>query len=203
MDTSTGTIDSDRTPATTRPADGTVDGEGPGRRFPWLRRLGGVLLVLAATVGLAAPAQAYIPPGPQTYAGPPATFTVSMSCWSGQIQLTPMAAVQSGYTNGQYVTYRYALWSNRGHRGATSGWSSPELQPYSTVSMGSTYLYARTPLATANIPATRGTYWEVAVQVGWYAPGYGYIYSPWRSVDGHQSGFISPYPYSGSKPCNT
>ena len=36
-----------------------------------------------------------------------------MTCMSGQIVLTPLVAVQNGYTNGQYAIYRYALWSNR------------------------------------------------------------------------------------------
>ena len=197
MDTSTRTTDTVVTP------DSTTDSTSTARRSQWLRRLAGVLLALAASIGLAAPAQAYIPPGPQTYWGTPAAIEISMTCMSGQIVLTPLVAVQNGYTNGQYAIYRYALWSTAGHRAATSGWSGYELQPYANVSYGSTYTYARTPLATAYIPAARGTYFEVAVQVGWYVPGYGYVYSSWRAADGYKSGFLSPYPYSGPKSCNT
>lgn len=197
MASSTRTIDTAVAP------DSTADRTRSGRRSPWPRRLAGLLLALASSIGLAAPAQAFIPPGPQTYWGTPEAIETSMMCRSGQIVLTPLVAVQRGYTNGQYAIYRYALWSSRGHRAATSGWSGYELQPYANVSFGSTYTYARTPLTTAYIPAPRGTYFEVAVQVGWYVPGYGYVYSSWRAADGYQSGFISPHPYSGPRSCMT
>ncbi len=88
-------------------------------------------------------------------------------------------------------------------RGATSGWSSPTFVPYSTTSFGATTLYGRSPLPTAIVPAQRGAAWEVGVQVGWWVPGRGWVYSGWSSPERFQTGLFSPLPRGGWVSCTT
>ena len=175
------------------------------RLLRWAKRVALVTVIGAASITLASPAQAYIPPGPSSVAGTPGAFTTTLVCSSGSIYIQPHVAVQNGYYQGQWVTYRYALWSSLGHRGWTSGWASAQLLPYSSTPQPYvTWFYPRTPLAAyTRATVQSGAYWEVAVQIGWYRPGYGWTYSSWTTPDGYRSGYINYLPSGGIRDCRS
>lgn len=128
------------------------------RRFATIAAL--CLAILAGgTVGTAitaAPAAAMDIGGIGALSPVPGSTGGETGCTRGRLAITPYASVNSGYTNGQYMSYRYYLSSSRGHA-ITSGWSNPQLVP--------TINYFSYPLATSYIPAALNTQWWTWVEV--------------------------------------
>ncbi len=166
-----------------------------------LTRLGALLVAVFAVLGLATPAQAYIAPGPVSMSGTPGAYQATGSCGSGRITVWLTASAQNGFTNGQYVTYRYALYGSNGYRG-TSGWAQSTLVPAATATSNQSASYPQTPLPTTSLNAARGVHWDVLVQVGWYRPGYGWQYSGWSAPYSFTT-FIAPVPNNGWVSCTT
>lgn len=81
--------------------------------------------------------------------------------------------MQSGYLNGQWVTYRYYVVDNTG-RSTTSGWAGSTLINGRT---GNTY-YPYTQLVSSTFRAGYSAGWSVYVQIAYYQAT-GWSYSGW------------------------
>ena len=173
-----------------------------GNAKKWFRRMIAASAAVAASVVLAtSTAHAYIPPSP-VYVGTPGIFEVSMYCGGGRINISPLAAVQSGFTYGQYASYRYALYSG-GRLITSTGFSTPTHLAYAVTSWGATTNYGRSLVGSSAVPVTPGYVWEVAVQVAWLTPS-GWTYSQWQTPDGFRSGYVGPaLPYKGVRECRS
>jgi hypothetical protein len=120
------------------------------RRAGLIRVASALLLALALPLTLGASgAQAMIIGGCGNYCdidnpvftGRPGDAVIAVQCGPGRILIDPHVTVQSGYTRGQYVTYRYHATNSRGYVG-TSGWSAATYVPYvGTTITGRTLYY--------------------------------------------------------------
>lgn len=141
-----------------------------------------VAIVATASVSTAGAITPYVGtvggPGPATtiVSQPPATAYVGAWCstYYRSIKIRPEANVQSGWVNGQWLTYRYWVRNNATGWSGTSGWTAPALIAGSS---GSSY-YPYTTLVESTFQPNTSSTWTVNVQIGYWQGSY-WSYGPW------------------------
>jgi hypothetical protein len=123
-------------------------------------------------------------PGTVQWYDPPSTGFVNVDCTAGRITISPAASAMSGYTNGQYIAYRYVLRASNGYSG-TSGWSGWTLAPYTRQDQSVLVYTPYTALPKATISAARNLSWSVEVQ-----------FARWNGSTSVTSGWVAPEGYS-------
>lgn len=197
------------TAATVTTGGATPEIRAPRRIWASLARASAAaVLAVGAVFGLGTPAaNAMIIGGcgsmcdiynPPVFTSSPGSAVIAVQCGPGRIIIDPNVTVQAGYTNGQYITYRYHVTNSRGYVG-TSAWSKPKWIPYATTSGGRTYLYAYSSLPGTNWGGLAPASWTVQVQLG-YWNGRSYTYSNWLRPSGGYSRPGSTFTWAT---CNT
>jgi len=126
-------------------------------------------------------------PGSVIYQDPPGGVRLDVTCTSGRLGIIPSASAQAGYTNGQFIAYRYFIQANNGYQ-YLSGWSGWTSAPYTRLDQS---ILVYTPLTILRglsfaVPTTRS--WTVLVQVAWYTAR-GNVLSGWYGpTDGYSQG---------------
>jgi len=163
-----------------------------GHKRPLAVLITGLVLALGIVAGTASTASADIGVigGSSittfTYSYSPEEKRIEVSCnnYNGSIQIRPYTAVQAGFLNGQYLTYRYQVKNRATGWWSQSGWTGAILGAGSGVN----YTYPLNPLPVSSYrPGIRAD-WEVLVQVGYWNRGQ-WLYAPWQlPTSGFSSG---------------
>ena len=109
-----------------------------------------------------------------TYSPEYKQIDVSCNSYDGLIQIRPYTAVQAGFFNGQYVSYRYQV------KDRSTGWWSQSPWQGVTLAAGSglNTTYPLNPLPVSYYRPGIHADWEVLVQVS-YWNGWQWLYSGW------------------------
>ncbi len=158
---------------TVEPTPQHASGSKPSSRSR-LRLLVAALVLVTTVATSALPATASLIGGQGGPTPWPGWVSATATCRVQGINIAPEVSVQTGYTNGQYVQWRFHLSNNRGYSG-TSGWSGHTLVPFNN--------YLRSTLAGADFTAALNTTWQISVQVRyWYSSGSGWTYADTKWV---------------------
>jgi len=154
-----------------------------GRKRSFVAPLTGLLLSIGIVTATFSTASAEIgviggnAPTTFSYSYTPEYKQIDVSCnsYDGLIQIRPYTVVQSGFLNGQYVSYRYQVKDR-----ATGWWSQSAWQGVSLATgSGLNYTYPLNPLPVSYYRPGIHADWEVLVQVS-YWNGSQWLYSGWN-----------------------